>query len=364
MTLSHKMIMIHPFFQLIRIAIGCADALDSPIDDKHWETVYALARKHALIGFINQAIERLPENQKPPRKIKVMFALTSEKIAGKNSVLDDSARQVEAMLQEAGIKSCILKGQAVARLYPVPKARQCGDIDVWVDKSRKEVLRLLSSRWKTGDVFYHHVDLCPSPNFPEVEVHFTPSWMNDPFDNMKLQKYFRDNASCQFANYNESLGFTITTIGFDCVFSLVHIYRHLLQEGIGLRQIMDYYYILKASSRAERLDTISVVRRLGMSRFTSAMMYVLMKITGINDDCLLCDPNEKYGEFLLCEIMKSGNFGKYDSRNYHAAGESQFHRFCRRLVRLPRYFSIAPREVLWAPVFRIWQQTWRVIHRY
>ena len=36
----------------------------------------------------------------------------------------------------------------------------------------------------------------------------------------------------------------IPTVEFNLIFQLTHIYAHLMNEGIGLRQLLDYYYVL------------------------------------------------------------------------------------------------------------------------
>ena len=33
------------------------------------------------------------------------------------------------------------------------------------------------------------------------------------------------------------------------------------------------------------------------------------------DSRLMVPPNEKYGKFMLNEVLEAGNFGKYDARN-------------------------------------------------
>lgn len=360
---------MHGFIQLIHIALGRKETLDAPLSDGDWDKMYAFAKKHALLGIVYKAIMSLPSEQLPPRRVKIQFALAAEKIASRNKVMDEYSASATAMMKELGMQACVLKGQAVARRYPWPDARQSGDIDLWVDKDIDAVLPLLRSRWELNEVFYHHAGIRPFPDTKtEVEVHFMPSWMYNPFTNRKLQEYFRGNSQKQFDNFLSDMGFSSATCGFDCVFSLVHIFRHLFLEGIGLRQIIDYHFILQDSSSEERRDAYVMACGIGMERFVPALMYVLKYVTGLEDEKLLCSPDERSGEFLLHEILRSGNFGRYDSRNVpirlNGKKELLSVRFFRRLKRLFTFFGIAPGEVLWAPFFKVWQQIWRMVHRY
>ena len=63
----------------------------------------------------------------------------------------------------------------------------------------------------------------------------------------------------QFQLYEKSVGLAFPSIRFNTVYSLLHIFRHVFHEGIGLRQLLDYYYIL--------LHTNENIRREAMLTF-------------------------------------------------------------------------------------------------
>ena len=96
---------------------------------------------------------------------------------------------------------------------------------------------------------------------------------------------------------------------------LVHIHHHLFYEGIGLRQLMDYYFLLQKTGDSST-DSINkskkVIHQLGLDRFSCALMYVLQVVFGIERNKMLWSPSKKDGIFLLNEIMRSGNFGQSD----------------------------------------------------
>ena len=142
---------------------------------------------------------------------------------------------------------------------------------------------------------------------------------------------------------------------------LLHMYKHLTGEGIGLRQMMDYYYVLQQSLSEEAQQ--QVVRRIEdfkMMRFAHATMYVMREVFGLEEEYLLVAPDEKAGRFLLDEIMQAGNFGKYDTRLKRKRNETAWFRLVRSLKRNARFLSYYPNEVLWNPVFRTWQFLWRM----
>lgn len=353
------------FIDFLHMAVGKSELrFEKPLTDEEWDGVFSIARKQALVGVINGVVQHLPEDQKPPRRIKIQFALSAEKIASRNRLVDLHAARITSDLRELGFRSCLLKGQGAAMLYPHPEERQCGDIDMWINADHRIAVPILREKWNVPEVFYHHAEVEGLEGRIPLEVHFRPSWMNNPFTNRRLQKYFKDNAPAQFDNFYLDKGFAKPVSGFECVFGMVHIYRHLLQEGIGMRQFMDYYYILSCSSHDDRRNAYRTLCGLGMKKFVPAVMYVMKALFAADDDILLCNADAVYGEFLLDEIFKSGNFGRYDERNHIRSAKNLPERFYLRMKHLSRFTSLAFSEVAWAPAFKTWQLLWRLKNKY
>ena len=150
---------------------------------------------------------------------------------------------------------------------------------------------------------------------------------------------------------------------FNRIYILVHIYRHLFAEGIGLKQLLDYYFVLQQGfTEVEREETLRTLRSLGMMRFTRAVMWVLQEVYGLPDRYLLTSPDEEEGRFLLSEILLAGNFGQHDERLQRAEGEGTFRWGLRKVMRNFRFVRSYPSEVLWSPLFKVWHLFWRMGH--
>ena len=189
-----------------------------------------------------------------------------------------------------------------------------------------------------------------------VEVHFVPTWFYNPFVNRRLQRWLEGQLNAQFGNKSE-LNFCVPTTAFNLVYVLIHIYRHLFDEGVGLRQLLDYYYILIHSTEEVRTETMMVLTSLRMKRFIGAVMYVMKDVFGMDDTYLLCQPLKKDGGFLLNEIMQAGNFGHYDERNKHHQG--RLANGWQNVKRNMRFVLHYPQEVCWMPAWKIWHWCWR-----
>lgn len=234
------------------------------------------------------------------------------------------------------------------------RERQCGDIDLWVDGRRKDVMKWLRSQYVVDRVLWHHAEPTIFDDV-EVEVHFHPTWLNNPIHNYRLQRWF-DKAGPRVMNRMVSAGvFVTTTAEFDAVYQLAHAFHHLLDNGVGLRHIVDYFFVLLELNEEDRKEAIKTIRKVGMEKFAAAMMYVLHKACAISNEKLLCEPNDKEGRFLLKEIMTAGNFG-----NERIGEELRKNSLKRYIVTVQHY----PGEVLWMIPWKIWHRFWRLINRY
>lgn len=346
-------------FELIQVAVGTRERLSRCPSAKEWNALYAFAEKQSLVGVMFGGIELLPADQRPPMELLMEWLGQAEYTKACNEVQNQRCAELTSTLREGGFRCCVLKGQGTATLYPHPEYRQCGDIDMWVAGDMSAIIAFASSRGvEVPHIDIKHADMNFFADVP-VEVHFYPSYSYNPIYGKRLKEWTRKVAGEQFANYDEKLGFAYPTPKFNLVYSLLHIYRHLFSEGIGLRQMLDYYYILQHSSAEERAEAYETVCSLGMKNFAGAAMFVLQEVFGLKDEQMLCQSDEKSGRFVLNEIMIAGNFGHYDNRTKVVAKENRFRRGWVQLGRNLRFARYYPQEVLWSPFWKLWHYAWR-----
>ena len=150
-----------------------------------------------------------------------------------------------------------------------------------------------------------------------------------------------------------------TSLAFDRVFILLHGYQHLCGHGVGLRQIMDYYYVLKQGfNKEEKVETIHWIKELGMKRFAEGLMWVLQECFGLEEQYLLFVPNEQEGKFIIEEVLQTGNMGHSETRDWGSTKTplSRFFHNLRRDAYLAKHY---PHEALWQPFFSLWLYGWR-----
>lgn len=370
------------FFELLQVAIGNRLMLSVVPSAEEWQSIYDLSKKQALTGIAFRGCEKLPAGQRPPMLLFIKWSGMAIKLKEKNQDISQKCVEVTEMFKRDGFDACVLKGQGNLANYPEDLGcyRTPGDIDVWLTpsvsykKPIRSVVDYVNSIASGRFICYIHTDFSAIRG-TEIEVHIRPSFLCSPLRNKRLQKWFDDEKTRSFPlrggqTVGDSISFPIPSNSFNAVYQLLHIYKHLFEEGIGLRQILDYYFVIKRlmmkdegshSMNDRRLrmkdEIMNTLERFGMKKFAGAIMYVLQTVFAMPQEYMLCAPDKREGQFLLNEIMQAGNFGKHDTRISHDGGKTK-HAW-EKLKHNFRLVGHYPEEVLWEPVFRVYHWIWR-----
>ena len=354
------------FFDFLQFCIGSVEKIPASIKEADWKMLYAIAKKQALTGVLFHGIKQLPKELAPDTELLMQWMGMAQKIRQQNIRLFLDSAKVCKKFKEEGFRNCILKGQGNALLYPDPYMRTSGDIDIYLIGDRNRVMQYINKVCPNQVMRYHHVD------FPvmktAIEVHFTPSYMFFPAHNRRMQKWFKEVMDLQCSNvvtlpngYGE---ITMPTTSFNVIYILSHLYRHVFTEGIGLRQLIDYYFVLRNSdcNITNKVVLQRKLKHLGLWKFAKAVMYVLHETLGIPEEKMIAPIDVNEGRFLLAEIMLGGNFGQYDTRLGSKENEGKLHRYLRMSLRNLRFVKHYPTEALSEPLFRTWFALWKKIH--
>ena len=342
------------FFELLQIALGNRDGLSRAPTRKEWMALYQESEKQSILGIMLDGIERLPDEQRPPKDILLQWIGFVQMIEQNTVKISKASEAAVIFFQEKAFGCNLLKGAAVGRYYPNPNRRQSGDIDVWLDGGRERIYDFARKFDKDGKLYgvnYQHIHFHLFDDIP-LEVHIWPSYLCNPFHNKNFHRF------C--AIHHPIMDKSMPSLAFDRVFILMHCYDHMLSSGVGFRQVMDYYYVLKQGfSDEEKEDSVKWIKRLGMYRFASGLMWLMQYAFGMEDKYLLMEPNEKEGHFILQEVMMTGNMGHSDTRNW-GSQKTAFKRFIHNLKRDKHLIGHYPQEIIFQPFFSLWLYFWRL----
>ena len=323
--------------ELVQVAAGNRSSLSSVPTQDEWQQLYGLLSKHTLLGIGYVAIQKLPREQWPPMKLVLKWTSVATAISHQNKTLNEESKSLCEEFRHEGVASVVIKGQSNLENYPEELRwyRTPGDIDLWCEaRNGVEIGEMVNGeviksefhgiagvieyckqyeRYRGRDipwhrVLYYHCEL-KSDNGIAIEPHYRISYLHSPVRNHRLQKWFKGQFDICLQN-GCSLGFPVLTSSVNVVYHLVHLYRHVFEGGVGLRQLMDYYFALRVwhNDVMERKDlqsqgmwceglgspvmskeeVMAVLRSFGMKKFASAVMYVLHEVFAIPTNYYIC----------------------------------------------------------------------------
>lgn len=385
------------FFELLQVALGSRERLSRVPTSDEWEEIYEESGRQAVTGILLHGIDRLPVEQRPSQMFLLQWIGEGQIIEQQNLMMDKRCVLLLKKLDEYGLHGSILKGQGISLLYDkeLRPLRQSGDIDVYVDCGLKGALEFAKSTGqKEVEWDYKHLHLNVWDD-TEIEMHYRVEVLLNLWKSRKLQCWFKEHEKDIF-NLNGNLdlnsntnissehklplidhelsnkassntdgadrtdGMTTPTVEFNVFYILLHIYRHFLYEGVGFRQIVDYYYVLRTIqvSGSKIQEYIDAVRVFGMEKFAKGLMWVMKVVLGMPDEWMLWEPGQKEGEYILKQVMEGGNFGHYDERLNHGGGKLGAVKaiLTHNLHLLAHY----PSDVIWTPVWIVWHKLWKM----
>lgn len=394
------------FFELLQVALGNRERLSRVPTAEEWEEIYEESGRQAVTGILLHGIDRLSAEQRPSQMFLLQWIGEGQIMEQHNQMMDKRCSKLLEMLKERYLYGSILKGQGISLLYDkeLRPLRQTGDIDVYVDCGLKGVLEFAKSTGqKEIEWDYKHLHLNVLDD-TEVEMHYRVEVLLNLWKNRRLQKWFKEHESQIFGQdsnksriletygtsdqgrarelenssgtntnrtnvTNPSTGsgqveaMTTPTVEFNVFYILLHIYRHFLYEGVGMRQIVDYYFVLKNVDANPNLNlnesyAYKAVGEFGMEKFARGLMWVMEEALGMPAEWMLWEPDKKEGEYILKQVMTGGNFGHYDERLQHGGGKLGAVKaiLTHNLHLLAHY----PSDVIWAPVWIIWHKLWKI----
>lgn len=382
------------FYTFLQLAIGAREDFPFVLDENEWQRLYLFCQRQALLGVGFAAVERLHKlGIVCPTSLRMRWLGVAMQIERRNALLNEQCKRLSERYRRDGLRCCILKGQGNLPNYPehLRKRRQSGDIDVWAvaasggKQAIMEYVRQqqsMAGNYGKAHIRYHHID-GPALDGTPVEVHFRVGHFASPLRNRRMQQLFGSHAEECMDNLTP-MGFAVPTASVNVVYQLTHLFTHYMDEGLGLRQLLDYHYALRLwhndsmekrdlKSRGmwvegigapvmSRDEVMRTLRSFGMKKFAAAVMWVLQTVFAMPDGWLLCRPDEKRGKELLGEIMLAGNFGQYDERGKDMRNGGMIKHGLWKLKRVMRLMRNYPEEALCEPLFRVWHLGWRMVN--
>lgn len=344
--------------ELLGAGAGTKERFCAKPADAEWRWLHAEAVRQSVVGLAFAGLEHVqaasqgaddPGNTtdiiaKPPTDLLMRWAMEEQRLRALNAKFDAEARRLTELFESLGLYSVILKGQGNAMLYPEAAPRTPGDIDIFVEGGKCEVLKVLRREGLLDEhdtPSYHHAHMKMGKSGIIIEVHYRPSsGLSTPWRNCRFQRILNEEIR---KSQMTDKGFRVPTATFNLLMQLAHIQRHFINSGIGMRQIIDFCYVLENAHN----DDVERCRRLlsgfGMKRVAQAVMWIASEKLGFTFSSHFANPSQRWGEMLLAHIVNDGNFGQFAE----SEGYTFVHRIAVEQLRKLRLMPMCPSEVVW-----------------
>lgn len=309
------------FFQLLRIGLWSDVGTDKDellpelsIDD--WNSLFLYATKQTVEGVFFDALQILNQESIPPENILIKWTVRIDQIENRNKKINSLIANQWRWFKNNNLNPIMLKGQGVAQHYASPLRRGTGDIDWFFDsKSYGRVLGLLRKKGIVLDIegFY---DISYTSDSIIVEHHRKLFDMENPFKKKVLNKLLSTRKDALGSINIDSEEITILSPVLQLVQVNLHILKHQLGFGIGVRQLCDsarLYHSYKDKYDSEEL--MMIYKSLGILKWIHVLHHVLVTAFGLSEDKLPFGiPKGIDSSWMLEEVWQSGTFGYYDER--------------------------------------------------
>lgn len=285
-----------------------------PLTAKEWLDVYQQALCQTVSGIVYRGIIRLPDHLIPPEDILLRWVVRAEAIEQRNWHMNGVVNELCSLFKSEEIRTVLQKGQGIASLYEYPLLRECGDIDLYFpDRKERE----------KADFFIQQQGI-PISKGADGSIHY--EWKGVVVEHhSRLLDVYNPFQQDYLNQLEKKIGFTTVRLGKEedgevtvaapvlyLLMLNVHILKHALGLGVGLRQLCDMaraYY--KWHATMEKHELCEIYRKTGLVRWSNLLHSALRKYLGVLVTCLPDDRGKQESPWPLFHIIQQGgNFGR------------------------------------------------------
>ena len=291
-----------------------------PMGFAEWGSVVRLAKSQSVLGVVGQVMlsdEQIAAGMSQELKAKVKKFVMSNMLT--HNLLNNTLIKVVSALREGGVESVLLKGQGLARNYPQPELRQCGDIDLYIGLNNGErvhdllapvAVKIDGKEYLTVGKHYH----VTMQGGVEVEVHrYTDNHLTK-----KLEETYQaasDKGTSEGLVTYDFAGTPVNTPAddFNAFFIFNHLFHHFLTSGIGLRQFCDWMMFLHMRNGKLDLEYLhKLLIDMELLGPWQAFGCVLVDRLGMPEEEFPFFDRKQEGkvEKIVRSVLNEGNFGR------------------------------------------------------
>lgn len=286
------------FFRYIRMGLWKKGEAypGKPLSTEEWEELFRMAHCQAVTGLLIDGVAL--DTQRPEQTVWDTWVAHLFFLERANRYIAQRGEAWMEKLAKASIPATLFKGSSVASWYPEPWHRSHGDVDIVITDGWERLEALLEEEGYTLYRSQEDEIVLEEKNCLLVEFHRHWEYLYNPLTNRRLQQI------CRSAQPDDK------EVYFVCL--LLHIQRHILTYGVGLKQICDVAVMLQRAS-LDLEKVASFLRSLHADRFCSLLFgFISVYLGGVGPYPLAPVTAGKGWERLNRAILQEGYLSKIE----------------------------------------------------
>ena len=334
------------FLKLLRCALW-GGKFEQQLSAEDFLWVMALAEQQTVTGLVFDLLSG--QHTGADRKVVLKYAGKYAKIQRKNQNANIELQDFVNTCHQNTIDMLVVKGQTIGALYPNPLLRLSGDIDFLIKDDYLAVKQRIENAF---GVMLPEKMIDKEIKFERNKMLYELHNSLITFGSRRNQKYWQQlmDEAWQEPFYITVGETSVRTLPptVNAVYLFIHLFFHLIREGVGLRQFCDWAVFLHAYREKIEVEQLrSILERLGIIKAFRAFGFILVGDLGLPSSSFpleITAEDEKWRKTILRDVFKGGNFGK---KNHKAKSTLMFKLETVKMAfrNTFRYYSLAPREV-------------------
>lgn len=271
-----------------------------PKENINFNRLVSYAESHQLAGIIyyqikNTEFEKCCESLKEYSGADIFYYLNRKSML--KDIFDEFTKN--------NISYFLIKGAVIADYYPKPELRSMGDADIVIHPSDRENAHNIMldlgfscsqdyvNEWlykKSGVEFEIHTALVYDSiiNTNEITEFFNDCW-----------KYVKDNN-----------GVLSLDLNYHLLYLFLHIRKHILLSGVGLRQFFDVAVLIKSQYDKLNWEWIeTTLKQINLLKFAKACFVLIKEWFGVSVPIVTEKADADFIESATQKIFSDGVFG-------------------------------------------------------
>ena len=331
-------------FRLLRSALWGDTPVDS-ITANQFMQVMTLADEQTVASLVFDALkDKQIDDLKDPMSIYEAVGLT-EQIKQQNAEVNKELLWFIDKCQEVGIEYIVVKGQTLAALYPSPDLRQSGDIDFLTTQIGQLLMVFpdagIPERMSEKEFPFSHNDITYELHCRLIDFgcrNHQQLWAEMETREMEQKYSIKVN------------GVDVRTLSpaMNAAYLFVHLFFHLIREGVSLRQFCDWAVFLHANrEEIDRQELTDFIQRLDMMNGYKAFGSILIDELGLPEvefPMEITEADRRWKGKILSDVFRGGSFGKKNHLAKSTLGY-KLETLCLATRNSFRYYKLAPSEM-------------------